>query len=641
MRQASISRFVTIVLIIVLASAVCSADSNKYDIRNIPLELLPDAKAVIRNKSVNFEIINPQEARLKVKIAVTIFSKDKQDYGVLSLTYNKFVEVSDLDGTIYDASGDEIRDLESRDVNDYSDFTSYALLDDNRIKIARLYYDKFPYTVEFTYELEYDGYLNWPSWYSRHSADPVQQSEFKVTTPPDYSLRWWCNKDSVKPEIIKEYSHNIYKWHAENLTKLPGDQENEDLADYSVIVKTAPSLYNIEGHEGSMASWKDFGKWYFKLSEGRDLLPGNALSEINEITKLCSGPVEKIKKLYNYMQSRTRYVSIQLGVGSWQPFDAAYVHNNGYGDCKALSNYMISILKAAGIKAYPVLIESGTQEIPLVTGFPCNQFNHVIVIVPDEKDTVWLECTSQDLPAGSLSSSCENRKALLVTSEGGKVINTPVTCAGQNLQKRTAEIRLNRTGGAVAKVYTVWTGDQHHYNLSVSKNSTFEQQEKWIKKNFKVPDIKLDKFSFVDEDRNSDVIGLDLSAELPRYGSVSGSRIFFNPNITDRRTNVPDMISEKLSPVKYNFPFLDVDSVKFIVPDRFVAEAVPDEINLETSFGSFISKTVINDDNTLSFIRRLEIKNYSIPPSEYEQYRDFFSKVVKADRGQVVLSAKK
>ena len=625
----------------VLHSSEAYADgTNEYDIRNIPADLLP-AKAVIRNNTVSFEVLNPEHGRKKVRFAVTIFSKDEQEYGVLVLNYNKFIEVADLDGVLYDASGEEIRGLESRDIKDYSDFTSYALLDDNRVRLAELYYDKFPYTVEFTYELEYNSYLNWPSWLSRKSSDPVQHSEFSVLTPSDYNLRWWCSADSVQPAVSKEGGSTTYYWSAENLSKLPDDQENEDLADYAVIVRTAPLEFNIEGFPGSMGSWKDFGKWYFQLAGGRDILPEKALQDIEDIVQKCQDRREKINKLYNYMQSRTRYVSIQLGIGSWQPFEASYVHNNGYGDCKALSNYMISILKAAGIRAYPVLIESGEQEIPLITGFPCNQFNHVIVVVPDDKDTVWLECTSQDLPAGSLSSSCENRKALLITPNGGALISAPLSTAEENIQKRTAVVRLTITGNAEATVHTKWTGDQHHTALYLSKNTTFEEQEKWIKKNFKVPDIKLNKFSFIDEDRSSNEISLDISAELPRYGSVTGSRIFFNPNITDRRTNIPNDISEKLSPVKYSFPYLDIDSVKFILPERYMVEAMPSPVNIETSFGKFFSQTIKNEDNSLTFSRQLEIKNYSIPPGEYADYRNFFSEIVKADRGQVVLSKKK
>ncbi len=641
MKSGLIAGYLVFFLVCSAAPSVHAQEINEYDIRNIPASILPGAKAIVRDHSVRFEVVNPQEGILKVKKAVTIFSKEEQGYGVLTLNYNKFVEISDLEGTLYDKTGEEIRDLESRDISDYSDFSSYSLLEDNRVKYSELYHDKYPYTVVFQYEINYDSYLNWPSWYSRESSDPVQHSEFKVTTPSDYKLRWWCNKDDAKPEISSQSSQINYLWQAENLTKLPDDQENEDLEDYAVIVKTAPSEFNIEGHHGSMTSWVDFGRWYSKLAEGRDNLPANALREIEEITKDCNSRDEKIKRLYNYMQSHTRYVSIQLGIGGWQPFEASFVHNNGYGDCKALSNYMISILKAAGIKACPVLIESGKQDISMITDFPSNQFNHVIVFIPGKKDTVWLECTSQDLPAGSLSSNCENRKALLITKGGGAIVNTPVTKADQNIQLRTADIVLHNTGSAEAKIHTEWTGDQHHYALSLSKNTTFNEQEKWIKRNFKVPDINLDKFSFTIKDRNSEVISLDISAILPRYGSAAGRRIFFTPNLTDRRTNVPNKISEKLSPVKYDYPYLDIDSIRFTIPPKYMIEAVPAEVSLETTFGSFISTTQVNEDNSLTFKRRLEIKDYSIPPEDYPEYSKFFSEIVKADRAQVVLSAKK
>ena len=84
-----------------------------------------------------------------------------------------------------------------------------------------------------------------------------------------------------------------------------------------------------------------------------------------------------------------------------------------------------------------------------------------------------------------------------------------------------------------------------------------------------------------------------------------------------------------------------MDSVKFIIPERYTIEAVPAEVNMETSFGGFTSKDLINEDNSLTFVRRLEIKDYSIPPEDYMDYRNFFSEIVKADRAQVVLARKK
>ena len=70
-------------------------------------------------------------------------------------------------------------------------------------------------------------------------------------------------------------------------------------------------------------------------------------------------PQTKVAVLYNYLQQNTHYVGIQLGIGGWQTYDAAYVATKKYGDCKALSNFMISLLKEAGIKGHAVVIKGG------------------------------------------------------------------------------------------------------------------------------------------------------------------------------------------------------------------------------------------------------------------------------------------
>ena len=89
------------------------------------------------------------------------------------------------------------------------------------------------------------------------------------------------------------------------------------------------------------------------------------------------------------MQNKTRYVSIQLGIGGYQPFEASVVDKTGYGDCKALSNYMLSMLETIGIKGHYALIMAGQNSPELEEDFPSSQFNHAIVAVPNGADTLW------------------------------------------------------------------------------------------------------------------------------------------------------------------------------------------------------------------------------------------------------------
>ena len=617
-----------------LALTAISDDDNIYDTKKIRHELSIDADAVIRNKSVRFEIKGESTALEKVTFAVTVFNREGKHYGQLLLVYDEFTEIEDLEGKVYNASGEEVRELDDDEIKDYSAISGYSLYEDNRVKVAELYYDTFPYTVEYTYEISYDGYLNWPTWFSRLSTDPVELSRFEVLFPADQKLRYWCNRDSLTPSISEEGSKKLYSWFENNQPKLSRDVYGDDIEDVATIVKIAPSNFEIAGYKGSMLSWKEFGGWINNLYKGKELLPEEAKKEIRNAFDFSDNTKQKISKLYRYMQSRTRYVSVQLGIGGWQPFDAAYVHQRGYGDCKALSNYMVALLKEAGITGYPVLIKTGDERLPLIQEFPSNQFNHAVVCVPVEKDTVWLECTSQTKPAGRIGKNNENRGALMVLPEGGVVVRTPSSNALQNVQQKNITVSLSNTETKI-KASINWYGDQYDYVNPISAKSIPLEKEEWMKDLFEVPEIFLDNYVFTDDSSNK--INLNLELTLPRYATVSGKRIFFNPNLMSRRTSVPKHVEKRLSPIRFDYPYLDVDSITYSVPKDYIVETVPGLVNINSSFGEFSSKTIVDADSKIVFVRKIQINDYSIPAEKYTEYKNFFATVAKADRAQVIL----
>jgi transglutaminase-like putative cysteine protease len=187
----------------------------------------------------------------------------------------------------------------------------------------------------------------------------------------------------------------------------------------------APGQFELLKYKGDMQSWKNIGLFIYKLNEGRDVLPEDKKATVKSLIEGEQDTYNKVQKLYAYMQQSTRYVANEYGIAGWQTFDAMNVATNGYGDCKGLTNYLKALLKEAGINSYVTLVYAGEDYYKIDEDFPANTFNHVILCVPQPKDTIWVECTSQQLPAGYLGSFTQGRKVLLTSEQGGFLCMTP------------------------------------------------------------------------------------------------------------------------------------------------------------------------------------------------------------------------
>lgn len=620
--------------------AVGRGDDHPYAVSKVPASFRDRAGAVVRLAQRAFTVKSEKRAVETVRYAVTIYRKEDRDNGVLTIPHDKFIDVEELDGTLYDAQGEKIRNLEKTDIKDYPQFGAYSLFQDDRTREASMYYDRYPYTVEFTYELSYDGFLQWPTWCSRLSRDPVQISTFTVTLPADSSLRWWSNRDSAAPVLRKVSGDNVYEWSVRDQQRIEKETINNSLEDCSLVVHIAPSEFEIAGRAGSMRSWKNFGKWCYALYQEKNALPAGAIQDVRSLVGPTDGPKEKIRKVYEYMQTRTRYVSVQLGLGGWQPFDASYVHEHGYGDCKALSNYTIALLKEAGITAYPVLVRTGQYQHVMIPEFPSNQFNHVVVCATVPQDTVWLECTDQTMPMGHLGKDVENRFGLLLSPDGGTLIAMPSSTPLENEQVRTANIAISYFGDATGHLRVTWDGDQGDRVRNALVDETPAGRLQWAIQSLVHPNARLNDYKIAGVEEHRSEISMSAEFAIGHFAFGSQSRLFIVPNMMEQRSYVPPEISQRLTPVFFNYPYLDIDSIRYVLPEGVKVEALPAPVDIQSSFGTFSERTVVFGDTAIQFVRRLQVHEYSIPASQYSEYRKFFYDVVRADRGEVVLVKK-
>lgn len=609
---------------------------REFDIANMPATLAKDNDAVMRLDALTFVVESPGKATERVRQAFTILNEKSRDLGQVVIGYDKMHQLTELRGWLLDAEGRKIRELKKTDTKDYSAIADYSLYEDSRVRVAELYHEIYPYTVVYEYEIIFQGVINWPSWYPYSSRCPVERSSFEVNAPATMPLRYHLRDVTPAPQIQQAGERKILRWEAALLPKWEREPYGSQ---WPPVILTAPSAFEIAGYAGDMSSWKAFGSWFYQLYSSRTELPLPAQEEVQRLCAAVATPREKVRALYEYLQSKTRYVSVQLGIGGWQPFPASYVYERGYGDCKALTNYMLTLLQTAKIEAYPALVRSGDDVPDVIAEFSSNQFNHVILLVPLAKDTLWLECTSQTSPLGHLGAANEDRNVLVVTPNGGKLLRTPSSPAANNQQIRHALVTVNETGDGAAEVRTRYTGNQQdHVRWALAKNTPRERED-WLREEIEVPAFRILSADFSEVDGKREAITLPVKLELPRFAARSGTRLFLRPNLMERWQSVPPEVKERRQPVELDYAFLDSDTITYRLPAGFIIEAAPVPVTLNVPFGSYTAATMLHE-NTLKYTRRLEIREKRLPAPQYETYRKFIADVVKADHAQIVLVRK-
>lgn len=629
-----------LIMLLAMPVSVLAAD-RKYPVSEIPAALKDGADAVVRTNVIISRVKSKSLVTQSTKLVVTILNPKGDGFARYPIGYDKLTRVSDIKAAAYDANGEQIKRLKASEIVDVSAFDDNTLFSDNRLKILNLEQTVYPYTVEYEYETEYRYLYSFLG--DRIVPDDrvsVQYFYKEITYPLATPIRYkTLNVQQQPTKKTNGDGTETIGWEVRDLSPVKPEPIGPLWSEIVPQVMVAPTTFEYAGYSGSMETWKDYGQWLYELTKGRDILPEATKQKILQLTKDATTTEQKTRILYEYLQSRTRYIYIALGIGGLQPFDAATVDKMGYGDCKALSNYMVAMLKEAGVKSFYSVIWAGTG--PQVdVAFPSHQANHAIVGVPNGADTIWLECTSQTNPFGYQGSNTGDRYAMAITEEGGKLVRTNRYPAAENLLVSSADVIVEPTGNAKAKIRSTFSGLQYENgDLHGYVNMTSDVQKKWIQKNISIPNFDVTSFKMQNvKDRHPKaVVEADLS--LNRFASVNGKRLFITPNLMNRHSYIPEKNDNRKYDVVIRTGFIDLDTIRYQIPENAYPEFLPQQTKISSRFGDYECSYTM-EQGKLVYIRRMTMKNGTYPAGTYQELSEFYRNVNKADNVKVVLLTK-
>jgi len=616
-------------------SFVLSAKDLMYPVSDIPPVLLENAHTVMRVYKQEVEIKSEKSARVSVLEVRTILNKNGEKDVYFMELYDKMSRISNIRGKVYNNLGKQIKSLNIEDVLDHSYISGYSLYEDNRVKFIDPKYLTYPFTIEYSYDIDLKQTLFLPAWSHDKEYTSYENSSFIVKAPVGYSFRY---KEFNLPQgVVKSQLDNkdVYTWTLTNLKA----RKNEPMATVSSpdypLVRLVPNNFEVEETKGSAETWKDLGKWVTGLIDKKDVLPEATKVKLKGLTDSCKTDFDKVKAIYEYMQHKTRYVSIQVGIGGWQPFDAETVDKTSYGDCKALSNYTKALLSAVGISSLYTLVKAGTSENNIDTTFSSSQFNHAIVCVPLKNDTVWLECTNQRMPCGYNSDFTDDREVLLIDGDNSKLVHTRIYPATENCINRNTRINLIdvESGTAISTA--------HYIGLCYDEMTPVLYADdagkvKKITESIELPSFSLVKFSINENRSKTPSIDEKLDLTFTNYIRRMGNIALLPVNFMNKLTSIPDKVRNRKTDMCIRRSYMENDTVVYQLPKDFQVTDLPAKSEIDGKFGKYTAST-LQVGNTITYYRHFELFKGTFPAVEYSNFREFLEQIVTADNAVVSL----
>ena len=591
-------------------------------------------KAIVEEYTIDIVCDAPHHAIQHFKEVTTILNEHGANQALFVCSCSKHDKLTNFKGQVADSSGRVIRKLKESELKK-TEYSSYLAIDD-----YKMFLDYTPpvYPITITYEWTIesrDNLIEFPPFCPQTDYDiSVKKAAYKLKAPKSMAIRHSLQNIDSQVSIDESNNTHVVSLEVNDLPMLKQEPYTRPLHERLPIAWFAPTDFVYYGTKGSLRSWTDYGKWEYSLIQGRDQLSDAERKELHQLTEGLKTDREKVKAIYQRLEKTTRYVAILLGIGGQQPALAAEVSKSGFGDCKGLSNYMRAMLKEVGIPSNYTTISTTNRRFQKDFA-SVGQMNHVILQVPLQNDTLWLECTNPQLPMGYVHEDIAGHDAIEINETGGRLVRLPVYPDSTNLMQTSVNISLDDKGAVDMKLSQKALNRQYEDLIPLLKMDDNERQ-KTIKRIVYAPQAEIGHLDIRESGAN---ITIDADITSQRYATQTGQRLFVPICPVHRGYTVPSANADRTEDIWRDMGYLDEDNITIAIPEGFEIEARPKDVHIEQPFGLF-SFTMQVEDGKVCIHNRLLMKSGSFPKSLFPQLVDFIRTISSVYNQKIVLKKK-
>ncbi|MBI3474763.1 MAG: DUF3857 and transglutaminase domain-containing protein [Acidobacteria bacterium] len=608
--------------------------------------------AVLLYSDTSVTVLSTDKIRTHVREAYKILRVSGRERGTVYVYTNPQRKLKSLHAWCIPAQGKDF-EVKDKDAIEAAPSTEGGeLISDVKYKIIHVPAPDPGNIIGYEYELEEQPFFLQVVWHFQED-DPIRESHFSLELPAGWEYKAsWLNH----PETKAAESNNLAQWTVSDIKAI---REEPDMPPtIGVAAQMVLSFFPPGGtsKKNELANWKEMGMWYANLAEGR--LDGSAQikEQVASLSSSKNATLPKMQALADFVQHNIRYVAIQLGIGGLQPHAASEVFSNRYGDCKDKATLMRTMLREIGVDSYFVVIN--TERGAVARDAPAhNGFNHLVTAIklpsnisdpsliatvehPKLGRLLFFDPTNEMMPFGQIGGYLQANYGLLVTPEGGELIQLPQQPSRMNGIQRTGKLTLDTNGTLKGNVNELRLGDRawsERWRLrTVTKDvDRIKPIESLLGSS--LTSFRITRASVVNLQRIDQPFGFDYSFESDKYAKNAGDLILLRPRVVGSKSSgILETKDPRKFPVEFEGPVKDTDNFEITIPAGYVVDDLPPPVDSDYSFASYHSRTEAKGD-VIHYSRTFEVKELSVPVEKMEELKKFYRIVSSDERNTAVL----
>ena len=304
----------------------------------------------------------------------------------------------------------------------------------------------------------------------------------------------------------------------------------------------------------------------------------------------------------------------------------------GKGNSAAVNLTLLKALREAGLEAYPVLVSTKSNGIPVYPTL--DGFNYVIAAVNIDNGLFLLDGTSVASLPNVLPDRAMNWQGRLLLPDGGSQF---IGLMPNYLSKHVVNmlIKLDESFDINGQCREQFT---NHYGKNMRSKVAADEGKEYLS-DLNDGTLYTENSSVKNLTKLSDPLTLSYSFSMEdAIEEIDGKR-YLNPFAFMAMEDNPFKSETRTFPVDYIFPKEDKIMINMTLPEGYTAEFVPESMNiaLPDGMGSYSVKFALSG-NSLSVSSSLKLNNAVFSADSYPYLKEFIAKVFQKQQERIILS---